>query len=130
MRLLVEPSSLQTAFLQARTELLEQTRYLDWASLQLYAREDDGGLDTRRRVEIDGLTRGQPEALERFQVLLAAFVEARLLVRGEEGGVSTIEVAHEALIRKWERLRAWVLEDRGRLQELQELRASLEEGRG
>lgn len=56
-----------------------------------------------------------------FNLVLAAFVEARLLVLGEERGQVTVEVAHEALIRKWERLRQWVDADRDKLAELQEL---------
>ncbi len=90
--------------------------------VQLVGIRDDGALDTRRRVEIAGMLPGQPEAREQFSHVLDAFVDARLLVRGEEGGISTIEVAHEALIRKWDRLRDWVLEDKDKLQELQELK--------
>lgn len=45
--------------------------------------------------------------------LLQTFVTARLLVSGqEEGGVRTLEVAHESLFRAWDQLRRWLDEDR------------------
>gem|GEM_PF-679748 len=90
--------------------------------VQLVGIRADGALDTRRRVEIQNMLPASEEAQLRFGAVLDAFVDARLLVRGEEGGVSTVEVAHEALIRKWDRLRDWVLEDKDKLQELQELK--------
>jgi TIR domain len=63
---------------------------------------DEEGADTRRlarREEIDD------EAWK----LVDPFVRARLLVVGES---DVVEVAHEALIRKWDRLREWLNEDR------------------
>lgn len=58
------------------------------------------GADTRQRVELDSLT--GPEL-----AVAKPFVDARLLVldRGEEGGQRTIEIAHEALIGAWPKLR-------------------------
>ncbi len=55
--------------------------------------------------------------------LIQRLADARLVVTGrnEATGVETVEVAHEALIREWERLRGWVQDDyefsiwRGRL---------------
>ena len=48
--------------------------------------------------------------------LIELFVEARLLVRdrrpGRDGETDTIEVAHEALLREWPALRAWLEADR------------------
>jgi len=44
--------------------------------------------------------------------LLERFVRARLLVSRDQGGERVIEVAHEALFRSWQRLRAWLDEDR------------------
>jgi hypothetical protein len=41
-RLLVDPSSLETAFLHARAKVAERAERIDWASLQLYARAADG----------------------------------------------------------------------------------------
>ncbi len=94
--------------------------------VRLVGIDDDMVLDTRRRVAIDDL---RPAASTTdngtciaFDYVLDAFVGARLLVRGEDGGVATVEVAHEALIRKWARLRKWLHEDRDKLVELEELR--------
>ncbi|MBD0345293.1 MAG: pentapeptide repeat-containing protein [Coleofasciculus sp. Co-bin14] len=55
--------------------------------------------------------------------LIQRLVDARLVVTGRNKatGAETVEVAHEALIREWERLRGWVQDDyefniwRGRL---------------
>ncbi|MGE0036139.1 MAG: TIR domain-containing protein [Xanthobacteraceae bacterium] len=44
--------------------------------------------------------------------LLERLVQARLLVVRQEGDERTIEVAHEALLRKWPKLRAWLDEER------------------
>ncbi|APR86345.1 High-affnity carbon uptake protein Hat/HatR [Minicystis rosea] len=41
-RLLVEPSSLEAAFLEARAKVAERAERIDWASLQLYVRAADG----------------------------------------------------------------------------------------
>ena len=71
----------------------------------------EGTEDTRRRVAITELT---PRAEQRDDVdaVLRTLVDARLVTIGE----GTVEVAHEALIRHWPTLRAWLDEDReGRL---------------
>ncbi|MGI9599144.1 MAG: serine/threonine-protein kinase, partial [Acidimicrobiales bacterium] len=67
----------------------------------------EGTPDTRRRVRRDslGTTEGLPDVLEK----LAA---ARLLTVDDEA----VEVAHEALIQSWPRLRTWVDENRESLQ--------------
>jgi len=44
--------------------------------------------------------------------ILEKLTDARLLVTREVEGQHTVEVAHEALIRKWPRLRAWLDEER------------------
>jgi beta-lactam-binding protein with PASTA domain/energy-coupling factor transporter ATP-binding protein EcfA2 len=54
--------------------------------------------------------RGSVEALEG---VVRALSEARLVtVSSDEAGQPTVEVSHEALIRSWPRLQAWVDEDR------------------
>jgi WD40 repeat protein len=71
----------------------------------------EGTEDTRRRVAIAELT---PRAEQRDDVneVLRTLADARLVTIGE----GTVEVAHEALIRHWPTLRAWLDEDReGRL---------------
>ncbi|MDQ3857936.1 MAG: hypothetical protein M3327_05735 [Actinomycetota bacterium] len=71
----------------------------------------EGTEDTRRRVSIGELIpRREQEA--KVREVLRMLADARLVTIGEE----TIEVAHEALIRHWPTLRAWLDEDReGRL---------------
>lgn len=71
----------------------------------------EGTEDTRRRVRVGELTPRREQAGDIDEVL-RVLVEARLVTIGE----GTVEVAHEALIRHWPTLRAWLDEDReGRL---------------
>jgi WD40 repeat protein/class 3 adenylate cyclase len=71
----------------------------------------DGTEDTRRRVALAELT-PRPEQSEDVEEVLRTLADARLVTIGE----GTVEVAHEALIRHWPTLRAWLDEDReGRL---------------
>lgn len=67
----------------------------------------DGTEDTRRRAAIDELV---PRAADSGAVrhVLATLIAARLVIASE----GTVEVAHEALIRHWPTLRAWLDEDR------------------
>ncbi|MER7578323.1 XRE family transcriptional regulator, partial [Streptomyces sp. NPDC126514] len=62
----------------------------------------EGTEDTKRRVDRDEVD--HPE-------VLAALAEARLVVLDRD----TVELAHEALIRNWPRLRGWIAEDRAGL---------------
>ncbi|WP_370424083.1 hypothetical protein AB8O64_35405 (plasmid) [Streptomyces sp. QH1-20] len=74
----------------------------------------DGTPDTRRpadRTELE--TPDQPETSQALQAL----VQARLLTLDN----TTVEIAHEALITAWPRLRRWIEEDRGRLRTLRRL---------
>jgi WD40 repeat protein/class 3 adenylate cyclase len=71
----------------------------------------DGTEDTRRRVAIAELV-PRPEQQNDVDEVLGRLADARLVTIGE----GTVEVAHEALIRHWPTLRAWLDEDReGRL---------------
>ncbi len=67
----------------------------------------EGTEDTRRRAEIGELETGD---FDRAQVrhVLTLLADARLITTSEH----TAEVAHEALIREWARLREWLNEDR------------------
>ena len=71
------------------------------------ARPDEAGEDTRQRTELS-------EADTLAKRVAQRLADARLLVTGSEAGTGTIsvEVAHEVLIRNWERLRGWLNEDR------------------
>ena len=59
--------------------------------------EDDNGTVVRRRIGLD-----QPDA-----ALVAQLTERRLLIVDD----GAVEVAHEALLREWPRLRGWLDED-------------------
>ncbi len=68
----------------------------------------EGTEDTRRRAQLTEF--GGIEVIGRL-------VDARLLTtsRDDAGGEEVVEVAHEALIRSWPRLRAWIDQDRAGL---------------
>jgi WD40 repeat protein/class 3 adenylate cyclase len=67
----------------------------------------EGTEDTRRRVAIEELI-PSPEQEAEVHDVLRTLADARLVTVGER----TVEVAHEALIRHWPTLRAWLDEDR------------------
>ena len=72
----------------------------------------EGQEDTRRRIlQTELLTLGQREIVED---VLDHFGRYRLLTfdRDDATRSSTVEVAHEALIRRWERLREWLTDSR------------------
>jgi len=64
----------------------------------------DGEAVVRRRVPLTEFDVGRNEDAAR---VLAVLTEARLLTASE----GSVEVAHEALLREWPRLRAWLEED-------------------
>jgi hypothetical protein len=69
--------------------------------------DEEGEADTRSRLSLSELP-------ETERAVLQTFVSARLLVtkREESTGTETIEVVHEALIRRWEKLREALSRDR------------------
>jgi ABC-type branched-subunit amino acid transport system substrate-binding protein/WD40 repeat protein/regulator of sirC expression with transglutaminase-like and TPR domain len=89
----------------------------------------DGSGIARRRVLMSELEYSNSENNNRRQEVIERFVEARLLVKGEdkvakekvEGGEATqeekeyVEPAHDALILNWEQLREWIKEDKGNI---------------
>ncbi len=93
----------------------------------LVAVSDDQVSDTRRPAELAALRELDPAegAAAAFDRVVERFVDARLLVRGEQGGEAVVEVAHEAILRKWKRLRVWLSEDRDKLAALRELESWL-----
>jgi WD40 repeat protein/DNA-binding SARP family transcriptional activator len=64
----------------------------------------EGEAVVRRRVPLDEFTASGDE---RGRVVLDALADQRLLTKGED----SVEVAHEALLREWPRLRGWLEED-------------------
>ncbi len=67
----------------------------------------EGTEDTRRRAALAELGR-QFEETAQFRVVLNTLAEARLITLNEDSA----EVAHEALIRRWQRLHEWLTQDR------------------
>jgi WD40 repeat protein/class 3 adenylate cyclase/tRNA A-37 threonylcarbamoyl transferase component Bud32 len=67
----------------------------------------DGTEDTRRRVPLSELGT-EPQSATAVAGLIDTLTKARLLTLDE----GTAQVAHEALIREWPRLRGWLNEDR------------------
>lgn len=81
----------------------------------------EAGGETRLRRSVADLQSQLPSAGPRLPNVLQVFVEARLLVRSEDDTQAVVEVAHEALIRRWERLQGFLRGDRQRLLEVREL---------
>jgi WD40 repeat protein/class 3 adenylate cyclase len=75
--------------------------------LRLTELGEEGTQDTRRRVAPAELI-PRPEDAPTVEAVLKTLADARLITTGEE----TVEVAHEAMIREWPALRAWLDEDR------------------
>ena len=67
----------------------------------------EGTEDTRRRAALNELVR-QSEEAGHLRAVLNTLAEARLITLNEDSA----EVAHEALIREWQRLREWLTRDR------------------
>ena len=68
---------------------------------------DEGDPATARRAPLEAVAGGESRS-----ALVEAFVEARLLVADSGEGGATLRFAHEALLRRWPRLAAWLQEDR------------------
>jgi hypothetical protein len=67
----------------------------------------EGTEDTRRRASLNELVRHSEEATQ-LRAVLNTLAEARLITLNEDNA----EVAHEALIREWQRLHEWLTQDR------------------
>ena len=67
----------------------------------------EGTEDTRRRAALNELARQSAEATQ-LRAVLNTLAEARLITLNEDSA----EVAHEALIREWQRLHGWLTQDR------------------
>jgi WD40 repeat protein len=78
--------------------------------------DGDATADTRRRVAADSLL-GRVADPVAARAALDAFTAARLLTSGGQA----VEITHEALLRRWPRLRQWIDEDRAGLLVRQEL---------
>jgi WD40 repeat protein/serine/threonine protein kinase len=88
----------------------------------------EGKEDTRRRAPLSELVSVIPDAITR-QTTLDAFTRARLLTFDQDQMTRepVVEVAHEALIREWRRLRAWLDDSRADVRQQRQLAAAAEE---
>ncbi|MBN4004793.1 caspase family protein, partial [Nostoc sp. LPT] len=93
----------------------------------------EGTEDTRRQVFKTDLVNSQQSA-EVVEQVLMKLTDARLVVtselqaRGEsEKTVTVVDVAHEALIRHWPKLRSWVSENRAAIRIERKIEAASEE---
>jgi photosystem II stability/assembly factor-like uncharacterized protein/energy-coupling factor transporter ATP-binding protein EcfA2 len=72
----------------------------------------EGTEDTRRRAPLAELLPAEGGAAE-VEKVIGELADARLLTTSkDERGDETVDVAHEALIQSWPRLRSWIDEDR------------------
>jgi hypothetical protein len=69
--------------------------------------DGEGTVDTRRRVSAETLY-SQAADPSATRAVLEAFTAARLVTSGGQ----SVEITHEALLRRWPRLRDWIGEDR------------------
>jgi hypothetical protein len=67
---------------------------------------------TKRRIPFTELVVADPGETVQLAEVTETFTRARLLTANTIGGVSTIEVSHEAVLRAWPRLREWFHEAR------------------
>ncbi len=112
----------QQAIARTADDLCAQLPAADLARVQdvflrLTRLDEDGApggsrRDTRRRVELDELTPAEGDPAQ-TRALVARLADARLVVTETDpvSGRVVVEVAHEALIRYWPRLRGWLEED-------------------
>lgn len=84
--------------------------------MSLAAVAEDMTFQTRKRVALSDLQNSfsGAEATGLARVL-DEMVRARLLVQNSDGQAAWVEVAHEALMRKWPRLRGWLAENSAEL---------------
>jgi WD40 repeat protein/transcriptional regulator with XRE-family HTH domain len=85
----------------------------------------EGTQDTRRRVSLGELV-AQSEQAVQLRSVLNTLAEARLVTLDEDSA----EVAHEALIREWQRLHDWLTQDREGLRLHRQLTGSAREWEG
>lgn len=102
----------ENVYLQLDAEQQAAARKIFLALTELGQTSEDGLLtpDTRRRAMLSELLPHQTES-KTLSGLLKTLSDARLIIVTED----SVEVAHEALIREWPRLREWLLDDREHL---------------
>ncbi len=91
----------------------------------------EGAEDTRRRTLQSELFSIKGSSADEMSMIIDAFGRYRLLTfdRDPASRTATVEVAHEALIRQWTRLRGWLSESRDDLRTQRRLSAIAEDWR-
>ena len=75
---------------------------------------DDQGRATKRRLGLEDLSVDEAD-WEIVEVIVSRLTDARLLTTDQDQH-PTVELAHEALLKHWERLKQWIDQDREALQ--------------
>jgi WD40 repeat protein len=101
----------------------EELTALREAFVPAMVRVNDQGEYVRRPARWDDLP-------NKAQALLEKLAKARLLIVSQDGDDRMVEVAHEALLRKWPRLRAWLDDAREFLIGRQQLEVDLRDWHG
>ncbi|HSL75723.1 MAG TPA: BTAD domain-containing putative transcriptional regulator [Candidatus Limnocylindrales bacterium] len=101
------------------------------AAMQVFlrlVRPGRGTIDSRRRIPLQDLTDLDLDPVVLSEVL-GAFARHRLLSfdRDPISGVAVVEVAHEALLREWDRLAGWIDRYRTQIRRHETLAAAVEE---
>ncbi len=65
---------------------------------------------TRRRAAREEFERADSQQAQQMQQTLEAFIRERLLTTNQINDIAIIEVSHETLIQKWDRLATWLAE--------------------
>ncbi len=104
------------------------------AAMQVFlrlVRPGRGTIDSRRRIPLQDLTDLDLDPVVLSDVL-GAFAKHRLLSfdRDPVSGVAVVEVAHEALLREWDRLAGWIDRYRTQIRRHEALTAAVEEWEG
>jgi WD40 repeat protein len=89
---------------------------------------DEQGRATRRRLDRSGLAAACRDR-SAAETVITRLTDERLLTTGQELA-ETVEVAHEALLSGWKRLRDWIEQDRESLQTRRRLGEAVEEWKG
>jgi formylglycine-generating enzyme required for sulfatase activity len=83
---------------------------------------------TRRRATRSDLRLSDRDQSTKLNQVVETFIEARLLTSDrDKDGEETLQVAHEALLREWERLRNWLHEARQDIQRGRNIEAAARE---
>ena len=99
--------------LSAAQQALARQLFLRLVTVGEGAGETAVSPDTRRRVRLSEVQQIGDRADE-ITIVLSQFGDARLLTFDRDLATRepTVEVAHEALLHRWERLRSWLMESR------------------